>query len=313
MSEDEDVDARIEFFIFLGTDQLNRAIDYLLHEEGEHMRIQLAELNLRAANLSISKSCFYRAVDFLETGISLLDKKSMWDPQTYHLCLELHNNLCEMEYTLGRHEKATETAAQILRNTHIPENYRAQFVLSEVAISRKDRNLEKGIDMCLAILKSYNVDLPRKPNKFRIMIEFRRLKKNLPNGKLEDLVHLPVMTEDRAYNLSVFLSKVANYSSLSGVEYFPLMKLAALKTFNLCCMYGINSHCALAAAQYAIAQRLEGNFSKAFSIAMIAAELLNKISPCPGDVRAKVGMIINSAYVFGFQWLPSCCFVLFSP
>ena len=296
MSEDEDVEARIEFFIFLGTDQLNRATEYLFHEEGEQMRIQLAELNLRAANLSISKSCFYRAIDFLETGISLLDKKTMWHPQTYQVCLELHNNLCEMEYTLGRHEKATETSTQILQHTHIPiEKYRAQFVLSEVAVSGKDRNVEKGIEMCLAILKSYNVDLPKKPNKVRVMIERRSLKKNLPNGKLEDLIHLPVMTEDRAYNISVFLSKVANYCSLLGADYCPLMKLASLKTFNLCCRYGINSNCALAAAQYAITYRLEGNFNKAFSIAMIAAELLNKISPCPGDRRAKVGMVINSA------------------
>mmetsp|Transcript_5244 Transcript_5244/g.9305 ORF Transcript_5244/g.9305 Transcript_5244/m.9305 type:complete len:1034 (-) Transcript_5244:31-3132(-) len=296
MSEHEESEARVEFLVYLATDQLNRATDFLLHEEGEQMKLQLIQLNLQAAKLSISKSAFYRAVDFLETGIALLDKETMWWSQTYHLCLQLHNYLAEMEYTLGNHEKATEVITEILGNAQCQgDEYRARAVLLEVAINGKDRNLVRGVEICLAILKSYSVELPLKPSKLRIATERYRLKKLLPNGRLENLIHMPVMTEPEVVDLAIFLSKLTNLCGLIGDEYVPLGKLAALKTFHLACTYGINSYIALSIAQYAISYRHSGKFDKAFSTASIAAEMLNRFSPQPGDVRAKVLMIIHSA------------------
>jgi hypothetical protein len=106
---------------------------------------------------------------------------------------------------------------------------------------------------------------------------------------------MPVMQEPEAVDISIFLCKLTNFAGLLGGPYWPLMKLSALKAFTVACTYGINSHIAMAVAQYGILQRRDGKFEKAFFTASIAAEMLNKISYRNGDARAKVGMVIHSA------------------
>jgi predicted ATPase len=294
MSSHEESEALKEFIVYLATDQLNRSVDFLTDQEGADAKVELVKLNLKAAKLSMSKSAFYRAIDLLKIGIGLLDPIYKWNPQTYALTLQLYNNLAEMLYTIGDQENAERAIIEILENAgSLGDRYRAQSVLIEVAIHGKDRNLLRGMEISRVILQSYRVYLPPKPGLVGIAMERRRLKKALPNGILEDLVHMPIMSEPAAAQVTALLCKFADFASLSG--HFSLAKFAILKMFNMACIYGINSDIALGVALYGIGQRKNGKFQKAFSKAAIAGEIVKKLGRRPGDVRAKVLMIIHSS------------------
>ncbi|KAL3918505.1 MAG: hypothetical protein SGILL_004204 [Bacillariaceae sp.] len=201
-----------------------------------------------------------------------------------------------MEYIVGHHDRATNVANQIIRNAPtLDSKFRARCVLLEVETSGKDRNRDRGVELCLDCLKSYNIDLPRSPGKIRIAYEKNRMKKSLPNGRLEDLIYMPVMTDVHAMHLSVFLSKLTTYCILLGGEFLPLLKFASLKVFNLACTYGINSYIALTVGQYGILQRLEGKFEKAFNTASISEEMLKNDS-LEAFMEALVGSDLSSDF-----------------
>jgi predicted ATPase len=286
-----------EVLLYVAADQLNQVNKILLSQEGEDMRFDLARLNLQAAKLSISKSAFYPAVELLRTGISQLCSGSaeMWS-EHYDLSLELYNLLLENEYTIGNQEEAKVAIDQVLKQARSStDKFRAQSCLLDITTNGKDRCFDRGVAMCLEILQGHGIKLPNKPTNSLIAQAERRLTKSLPNGKLEDLLHMSLMEDKVAVCISVFLGKIANFTVL--VQRPELGKLAALKAFQLACAYGINTYIVLAMTLYSYTFRLTGDNDKCFSLADLAGDLLRKLSPTPGANYAKILVIIHSSMI----------------
>ncbi len=170
----------------------------------------------------------------------------MWS-EHYDLSLELYNLLLENEYTIGNQEEAKVAIDQVLKQSRSStDKFRAQACLLEITTNGKDRCFYRGVAMCLEILRGHGIKLPNKPTNSRIAQDERRLTKALPNGKLEDLLHLSLMEDKVAVCISAFLGKLANFCALA--QRPELGKLAALKAFQLACTYGVNTHMVFALA-----------------------------------------------------------------
>lgn len=214
----------------------------------------------------------------------------------YDLSLDLYNNLLEMEYTVGHQEKAKAAIDQVFEKTKTNEDkFRAQACLLEITANGKGRDFKGGAKMCLEILKTYGVNIPTNPNKFQIAIEKRQLRKALPNGRLQDLMHMSLMKDKRAICISLFLGKLAFFAAMAMESNFT--KLVALRSFYLSSTYGINTYSALAMASYGFAFRKESEHEVAFTYGDLAHQLLIRLTSKPGPNYARVLCMVHCSMI----------------
>ena len=301
---------RREVLIYIAADQLNRLPTEALSMEGEDMLVGLARLNHEAALLSLSKSAYYPAAKLLRKGIYLLqivaehpEKSSkmrfsggkIW---TLHprLLLDLLTVLAETCYTIGETEEAREAIEEITSNVSAMEDcYRAKSCLLEILTSGKDRDFNKGAQMCLEYLKECDVIIPTKPSKAIIKKEEFLLKKKLPTGNIESLLYFEPAAETKAVCASVFLGKLAHWAFLEG--NLPLCTFASLRSFHHACDHGITTFTALSMSMYANVEVRKGDDEKAFLHGDLSLELLKKVSSEPGELYAKLLAINHSSII----------------
>lgn len=305
MSNEETTAVRKDILIYIAADQLNRVSLEVLRSEGEAMILDLVRLNLQAAKLSITKSAFYPAAELLRKGIDLM--KSMKENSTYDrkrastiwykhhdLWLDLFNNLLEVEYIVGNHAGATHAVDEVLRNSRsLEEEFRAQSCLLEIMTNGKDRDYDGAIDLCVRILRSYNVAMPRNPSKIQVAMERRRFNKSLPTGKFQDLLRLPVAKSSREQCISEILAKLCHFAMLSG--NLKVTQFSGLRAMRHANDHGLTVYTTMALLSYAISLRQKGKDELAYEYGELSDALLKQLSTTSTDNYAKMLAIIHSS------------------
>jgi predicted ATPase len=191
MKEDDQDTSIRQWKVVLAVDQLNRGSD-LIEEVAE--KVELARLNLLAADEVIVTSAFNMAQDFLETGIDLLGMRR-WTQQ-YQLTLALSNKLAFVLFSNGSMDECLRLVDQIYCHSRCDEDrYEAQFLHVEVLASLN--RLDECIKVSMSILSQLgHRKLPKNPSLLHIILGIVRVKKLLKNKSDADLLNLP-RCEDR--------------------------------------------------------------------------------------------------------------------
>ena len=165
----------------------------LLKSESE--RITVAELNLKSGQKARSAAAYAEGFGYIEQGLALLGPDSWQDD--YDLTLALHDEAAELAYLTGDYDKLDEIEGRIHKNARsILDRARVYYIRIHADISQA--NYLAAIEIGILALAELGIKIPREPtpeDHQRFQAEFSEA---LAGRSIEELVHLPAMTDRTA-------------------------------------------------------------------------------------------------------------------
>mmetsp|Transcript_14734 Transcript_14734/g.36035 ORF Transcript_14734/g.36035 Transcript_14734/m.36035 type:complete len:1322 (+) Transcript_14734:643-4608(+) len=134
-----------QWMLFSSVDQLNKISSHIVSPD---LRVQLARVNLEAAECATSLSAFLPAVVYVKSGIEFLGKSKWVDH--YNLCLKLYTKLVALQSSLGI---ATQTADAIEEAVNNARSFDDKLPLLTTLIEslsvqgKLNESLELGFDI----------------------------------------------------------------------------------------------------------------------------------------------------------------------
>jgi histidine kinase len=223
------------------TDHNNQGL--LLMEAEEKM--QLLELNRKAALRAKSTSAFQYARKYVEMAISLLPDLA-WK-SNYPLALELHTLAAEISF-LCSDVPAMDTYVQIITEhaRHAKDTVKANEIRVQGYISQN--RLSESLVTGLELLKQYNITFPKNPTMAHAVFDLMRTKAVLGFRKPADLVNLPILEQSEDMEAMSVLFEVLPSAywvnaNLMLMIVFKTMRMSLLKgncgiSYNAYTSYG---------------------------------------------------------------------------
>ncbi|MFA6009847.1 MAG: AAA family ATPase, partial [Desulfobacteraceae bacterium] len=211
--------------IFYIVDQLNRGI-YLVSKDAE--RIQLAELNLKAAKKAKNSTAYASALSYSRIGIGLLPENP-WE-KYYSLAYDLFNEILENDYLTGEYDNAEKTFNLIVKNakTNLEKaNVHSQMIL----LKNSTGDYESALEIGFAGMEIIGMRLPRKVSGLRLGIELLKLRLRFGRRRIEDLVDLPVTLDKEPLAYAYLCIHTGTVAYFINVNLFSLIVTRGIKLF----------------------------------------------------------------------------------
>ncbi|KAL3928624.1 MAG: hypothetical protein SGBAC_012568 [Bacillariaceae sp.] len=281
-----------EWMIFMASTQMNK---YAELQADSCLGNEVAELNLQAATLSLNKGAIYPALELLLTAEKHMVLADRWK-NSYELTLDILTTLAEARLRVGETQTAMEIATDIVKHakTH-DDTFPAHIIMLECVVTGNDRNYDKGVEKTLLLLKFYGEHHSWKFYPGQETVEKAKLKsklkKLLPNGKLDDLLDLSDMLDLGSLRIQELLvNHLAIYASYSPTHK-PLSWFASARALKSACKEGISPVTNLALIQMASHLRVEGQYKEAAEYADVALLLTEALPRKLGSDHGQVRMI----------------------
>ncbi|WP_438031961.1 AAA family ATPase [Sorangium sp. So ce204] len=169
----------------------------LLRSQAE--RDELAALNLRAGRKAKAAAAYEAAAALFAAGLSLL-AQAPWDAQhalTYDLTLER----AHAAYITGGFDEAERLLQELMERARTrTETAAAVELLVTLRVTRGQS--ARAVEIGLSWLRACDIDLPRLPTDAQLEEETKSVWQALGDRAIEDLIHLPPMT-DREVKLTM--------------------------------------------------------------------------------------------------------------
>jgi len=261
--------------LFAIVEQLNQGRALI---ESETERIQLANLNLQAAEKAKQASVWEAAVRYAQIGTSLLPK-TRWTKYyaiSYALCL-LH---IECEYLVSNHDKAQSLAEALLQQAQKPlEKAKIGFLLvSQLTSANLNYCTEKGLEA----LRDCGVQTPKATqiDKDLIEKEHQALKALLAEKKWENnaevLLSKPTTIEfSLAYRIFSQLTAVCQVAGNQNLLFYIVYKGMRTVLENGSSEYSISIY-----AMYSAMLAKQGHYIEANKVGQTTLNLLEQYPHC---------------------------------
>ena len=158
-------------------------------------RTAVAKLCLLAGEKAVSQSDFQTALQYIESGIDLLDKETCWETE-YDLCLNLYSAAAECSFSSGK-VGAVENYASIIKEHACCsfDTLRVQIIHLSVIGSTGDYESAKQI--AFSLLCELGQKIPSRPTYFFTLLSSVRLAKRVASMSDKEFLNLPVMSDAR--------------------------------------------------------------------------------------------------------------------
>ena len=186
--------------------------------------VDLAELNLEAAKISIHRSAFYPAMKFLRAGIKYLglEEKNRWDAKHYDLTIALLNCIIQIGQILGHHDEARKAADEVVVHAKcLEDKFYAYKHIPLLILKTSNRDYIQATDYLLSIIREYGVNIPRRPSSAYIAVQKFKLERF---ADLDSILSLPESNDILFNHLLDHLGQLEAWS-LSGK--LPNLSMAA--------------------------------------------------------------------------------------
>ncbi|MEH1904747.1 MAG: serine/threonine-protein kinase PknK [Nostoc sp.] len=215
--------------IFEIVDHLNHGID-LITEQSE--RNEIARLNLIAGQKAKAAIAHNVAKKYLVTAkVWLAD--SSWQTN-YDLTLELYSETTEVAFLCGDFEQVEYWVAIVLQEAQtILDTVKVYEVKIQTYIAQSQ--LLAAIDIALQILQQLGITFPKISSQSDIRLELDAIASLIGSKPIEDLSHLPQMTEPDKLAAMRILSSITVAAYIVAPDLMPLL---ASKQVNLSIQYG---------------------------------------------------------------------------
>ncbi|MBW4562064.1 MAG: AAA family ATPase [Mojavia pulchra JT2-VF2] len=183
-------------------------------------RADLAEFNLNAGRKARTSTAYAAALEFTNVGIGLL-KADCWQTQ-YDLALALHETAAEVAYLSGEFEQMEQAIETVIHCAKTRLD-RVKVYKTKIEAQVSHNNLPEAISTARHILKLFGVIFPENPTPDDIQYTIQEISQLIAARNIEDLIHLPVMTDAEQLAIMQISSSVIVASFVSGSPLFPLI------------------------------------------------------------------------------------------
>lgn len=181
----------LEERVFEIVDQLNEGFQYI---KDEHERQHLVALNLAAGRKAKRAAAYQAAIRYLSMGIGLLPA-NRWE-RGNDLTLPLFMEAVEAEYLSTNFERAALLSTEVLEHTKDLFTRIRIYELRILFFTAQDQN-DLAIQAGLKALAELDVALPREQENADAFAVEQHQQLSAAVSRIEDLAHLPEMTELR--------------------------------------------------------------------------------------------------------------------
>ncbi|MFM7425855.1 MAG: SpoIIE family protein phosphatase [Elainella sp.] len=212
--------------IFEIVDHLNLGRDLLTEPAAQ---IPLAELNLQAARRAKQATAYSAARDYLSVGLACLGAEP-WQ----QLALSLHQELAEVNYLLGDFAASKQLIETILTQASSPLDQAEAYNLLVIQYTVRSQYAE-AIQAGREALQRLGVELPEANFQAVFEAEHAKLRANLGQRQLVDLLELPEITDPSARLVVKLLS---NLGSAAYRYQQQLWQVVVVLSLNFFCEQG---------------------------------------------------------------------------
>lgn len=149
-------DKNQQWMLFSAVDQLNKVSGCLNLPK---LRVELAEVNLEAAECACSVSAFLPAIDYLKSGIRLLGEAA-WEKH-YDLCLALHSRLASLESSTAHSEESDKLIQETLQRARTFDDKLPVYITLVESLGVQGR-LNESLDLAYEVLAGLGEAFPKK-------------------------------------------------------------------------------------------------------------------------------------------------------
>jgi predicted ATPase len=282
-----------DWFVFLAADNLNRAME-LVDYSGT--RYDLIELNLTASKLATRKSAFLIAAEYLRIAVGLLDGDTSWNNR-YDLCIDLYSTAAEAEKNIACYGRSSVLIKEIhKRATSLHDQSIAYGIEMNFLACKGD--LKGSVLLGLDVLRKIGVKFPRKINFLVVVKEFIRAKAALGTRPLQDLLHLPEMTDQKMLVALKLMNAVAVNAFTLGNSFKETFAAICLRMFRLTLKYGLSAlYSSTVFALWGSVHAVLGQFDTSIKAEQLSFDVVDKFNA--ESIRGST-VIIN--YIFNHLW-----------
>ena len=265
-------------------------------------RTHLADLNLRAGRKAKTSTAYQPALNYFTEGTVHLPADA-WKTN-YDLAFALHLERAECEYLCGHFEKAEQELDRLLEWATSPleqaESYRIRIVQYE-----NTSRFPEARDWGKQGLALFGIVFPEDDAERQASLdaEMRAINEKIGARDIEDLVDLPVMTDEAMRMSMKLLMTMWAPSYISGD--MMLTVLIATKMVNLSLTYGNVEESAYGYITYAIeVGPRRGDFASAYAFGRLALKVNETFDDL--TARAKVNHMFSCYISFWRKHIASC-------
>ncbi len=234
--------------------------------------LELATLNLDAAQGAVGISAYFCASEYLKCGIRLLDPDTMWSAH-YDLCLGLHSLAAHTEYCIGDFERSGAMVQSILVNARSIQDKVSAYYAEIDALSAQ-ANQTLAIEKGMSILRLLGEKVRRKPTTFNILLQLAKTRLMLCGKTDEFILSLQLLDNDKLLiALMTILNKIQAAAFISGEV--NVLLFAIMRQLQLSLQFGRTALSASAFSMYGLLQSKLGNTDSAYRFGNLAEKLID--------------------------------------
>ncbi|BAZ54128.1 two-component hybrid sensor and regulator [Nostoc sp. NIES-4103] len=253
---------------------------------------EVAWLNLSAGSKARVTTAYTAAMEYATFGIKLL-KEDCWHSQ-YKLALELHNLGAEAAYLAGNFELMTKFIQTVLDSVQNPLDKVKVHEVQIQAYGAQNRARE-AVQLGKEILKLLGIEFPENINNSDVQAAIHEIMSLLAHRPIEDLIHLPIMTDKTCLAAMRILSNITTFAYQAAPDLYPLVPL---KQVSLSVQYGNSPQSAFGYVGYGIILcGLVEDIESGYRFGQLAINLLNQF-----DTKEVTSKVMNGFNCLVRHW-----------
>ncbi|MBD2527605.1 ATP-binding protein, partial [Nostoc sp. FACHB-133] len=250
-------------------------------------RNEIARLNLIAGQKAKAAIAYSVAQNYLVRGRAWLADSS-WQ-NNYELTLELYTETTEVAYLCGEFERVESWAVVVLQVAKTVLDIVKVYEVKIQTDIAQNQPLE-AINTGLQVLQQLGISFPETPTQSDIQLELDAITSLIGEKPIEDLLHLPEMTEPDKLAAMRILSSITIAAYVAAPDLMPLL---VSKQVNLSIQSGNAVVSPFAYAFYGlILCGTSGNIEIGYEFGQLALNLLSHLNV--HSLRARTLLIVNN-------------------
>ena len=258
-------------------------------------RIDVAELNLSAAEIAAKKAAFFPSMEYLKNGIKALGSNAWVDH--FELCLKLHVAIARIQFCCGLLEDCNETAETVISNANTFEEKKDVYNQKLLSLMQQERAKE-GVALGISILRGLGIRTPKHFLTLYLIRRYMKIESFMKNTSLDEIRQIPTFSDPKCDDQISILTNIALFSFFGASSLY--MSLSALDTSNLLVERGNHPLVTpVAITSWGLLQVMQEKFVEGKRFADFAIEMVECLCDEHPAVRART---ICHVYFFLYSW-----------
>ena len=260
----------VEDLVFTIVNQLNQGI---IHITSIEEKTTLQRLNILAGRKSLASTAYEASLGFFQIAINQLSDNAWTD--NYELTLDLYTNRAKAEYLCKNFDSADKTFDLILSHAKTELDKVTVYELKSSMYVSQNKILE-SLDILKQALKSFGVNLPKKPTELSPLPEIIKFKLKQGKKPIMDLANLFLMDNQKFLMIIRLLNAAVPASFIAQPNLFPVL---VLKMVNLSLRNGNAPLSSFAYVAFGLIQGSGlGDFKTGHEFGKLAVHLIEKFN-----------------------------------